>query len=461
MGALRFIFAAVVILSSAFPALAVHLSLPAAVNITSNAVIHTATNRKLMQYGSPVPLDSSVVLLFVSDVEGGQTSPCVRMVDRIKSFGGRAVNFVITAYYADYNGDNTMDKLGYMESPLDKKFREYTPAAASRWQAGLAFCMRYAVNNGFYIVLHPHLDDGLYKGTWRNVLVFDPSAKYGAMSYFDAVIRPAANAIKQANSRGKEVYISLQAEMGATLFYYPRQYRNMVNTVKDIVAGGGTAKSKVKIGVNVNWEKICGCPSDLIYSVDYMTDFRKQWNIIKSTINIGEVQALFKSVDWIGVSAYAGLPHSLSVDDLETSCAKVDQELNLYGLSLKSLNKEIILSEYGLGGGQSNDYKTPALSSYNVALSPYWGVEGTYSTALDPWNRADNRQFMRRFYELTIKYAKRGGGPRYKVTAIYIWNIISYDIQGVHYMSTNNQGSYRDDYVSGLITSYNQGIRGN
>lgn len=138
MGALRFIFAAVVILSSAFPALAVHLSLPAAVNITSNAVIHTATNRKLMQYGSPVPLDSSVVLLFVSDVEGGQTSPCVRMVDRIKSFGGRAVNFVITAYYADYNGDNTMDKLGYMESPLDKKFREYTPAAASRWQAGLA-----------------------------------------------------------------------------------------------------------------------------------------------------------------------------------------------------------------------------------------------------------------------------------------------------------------------------------
>lgn len=263
--------------------------------------------------------------------------------------------------------------------------------------------MRYAVNNGFYIVLHPHLDDGLYKGTWRNVLVFDPSAKYGAMSYFDAVIRPAANAIKQANSRGKEVYISLQvqlgadqalfkqpsimvymvpmhwmtsehaclcqdgltkdgcvrtqcimclsevhsswlivsvvyhfplltllrlclnlqAEMGATLFYYPRQYRNMVNTVKDIVAGGGTAKSKVKIGVNVNWEKICGCPSDLIYSVDYMTDFRKQWNIIKSTINIGEVQALFKSVDWIGVSAYAGLPHSLSVDDLETSCAKV------------------------------------------------------------------------------------------------------------------------------------------
>lgn len=48
-----------------------------------------------------------------------------------------------------------------------------------------------------------------------------------------------------------------------------------------------------------------------------------------------------------------------------------------------------------------------------------------------------------------------------QVTAIYIWNIISYDIQGVHYMSTNNQGSYRDDYVSGLITSYNQGIRGN
>lgn len=63
----------------------------------------------------------------------------------------------------------------------------------------------------------------------------------------------------------------------------------------------------------------------------------------------------------------------------------------------------------GLGGGQTGDYKTPARSSYNVAASPYWGVDGVYASGLDPWQNSDNRQFMQQYYQLTAEYAKKGG----------------------------------------------------
>jgi hypothetical protein len=64
-------------------------------------------------------------------------------------------------------------------------------------------------------------------------------------------------------------------------------------------------------------------------------------------VDVPSVQALFKAVDWIGVSAYAGLPRFPAVADLETSLKLVDQEMKMFGMDLKGLGKEIIYSEYG------------------------------------------------------------------------------------------------------------------
>lgn len=40
-----------------------------------------------------------------------------------------------------------------------------------------------------------------------------------------------------------------------------------------------------------------------------------------------------------------------------------------------------------------------------------------------------------------------------------MWNIISYDVLGVHYMSSSNQGSYRDNQVAGMIAGHNSQVR--
>jgi hypothetical protein len=267
------------------------------------------------------------------------------------------------------------------------------------------------------------------------------------------VVAPTAAAVKAANYRGKPVYFAMQAEMGATLFYHPKEWRGIIGPIKSIIGG------PARVGVNVNWEKICGCPSHLIYSTQYQTDLKTHWSQVQAEVDVPAVRALFAAVDWIGVSAYAGLPRYPSVADLETSLKLVDAEMKMFGMDLKGSGKEIIYSEYGLGGGQTGDYKTPAASAFNVASSPYWGVEGLYEPKLDPWRLADNRQFMQNYYQLTTEYAKRGG-LEYPVSAIYMWNIISYDVLGIHYMSSSNQGSYRDNQVAGMIAGHNAAVRG-
>jgi hypothetical protein len=76
-------------------------------------------------------------------------------------------------------------------------------------------------------------------------------------------------------------------------------------------------------------------------------DLKNNWGRVQSEVDVPAVRELFKAVDWIGVSAYAGLPRFPSVADLETSLKLVDQEMKMFGMDLKGLGKEIIYSEYG------------------------------------------------------------------------------------------------------------------
>lgn len=74
--------------------------------------------------------------------------------------------------------------------------------------------MKRAVDNNMYIVTHIHLDDGMDKGTWRNAMIFNPNQKYGALSFWEAVGKPTALAIKDANYKKRDVYYAMQVGRG-------------------------------------------------------------------------------------------------------------------------------------------------------------------------------------------------------------------------------------------------------
>jgi len=78
--------------------------------------------------------------------------------------------------------------------------------------------MRYAVDKGFRLALHPHLDDGTSTLTgratsWRNGIKFNPSVIYGQMSFYDALLAPAARAMAAANYRKAPTYFALQVSV--------------------------------------------------------------------------------------------------------------------------------------------------------------------------------------------------------------------------------------------------------
>jgi hypothetical protein len=50
---------------------------------------------------------------------------------------GFSCSFFVTQYYADYNGDNRVDALGYKNSQHDKTFQNFNWDAAYRFSKGL------------------------------------------------------------------------------------------------------------------------------------------------------------------------------------------------------------------------------------------------------------------------------------------------------------------------------------
>lgn len=104
---------------------------------TETAVARKLSSHRQLNGFSPIPIDASVILLFLSDVEGGDNSPCVATVKRAMEFKGRSINFFVTAYYADDNGDSRVDRLGWKKSVNDKSFRDMDMSYVNAYKAGL------------------------------------------------------------------------------------------------------------------------------------------------------------------------------------------------------------------------------------------------------------------------------------------------------------------------------------
>lgn len=111
--------------------------LSAAMASTENAVARKLASHRQLNGFKPIPIDASIILLFLSDVEGGDNSPCVAMVNRAMEFKGRSINFFVTAYYADDNGDSRVDRIGWKKSDNDKSFREMDLNYVEQYKKGL------------------------------------------------------------------------------------------------------------------------------------------------------------------------------------------------------------------------------------------------------------------------------------------------------------------------------------
>ncbi|KAJ9517676.1 hypothetical protein QJQ45_025138 [Haematococcus lacustris] len=180
--------------------------------------------------------------------------------------------------------------------------------------------------------------------------------------------------------------------------------------------------------------------------------------------NAGEVERLFRAMDFIGISAYAPQTTDFQPNQLQASAFNMLDSFESVGVDLKGIIQQtgaaLHYVEYGLGGGTSQSGSGIAASPAAAINKPFWGVVGAYERNTDPWQREYLRTFMHTFWQRTLTWLAQGGGPTYKVEACYAWCKASWDVLGIYPESTSSSGSFRDETVVGMIRAHNKAISG-
>jgi hypothetical protein len=70
----------------------------------------------------------------------------------------------------------------------------------------------------------------------------------------------------------------------------------------------------------------------------------------------------------------------MAYDEMETAMSALDGELSSCNISLKALitTREMVLCEYGFGGGVNGEGDKPATTANEVGTTSYFGILGPY-----------------------------------------------------------------------------------
>ena len=366
------------------------------------------------------------------------SSHCIEEVQRVRKYcGGTKINFVLTQFWMDHNGNGIINgfatKRGMNIIPIDESNKKTIIN-------GMTKCFEMAINSGFNTIeITPHLDDGMGRNTWRNTLDMNPLKKYdGKYSYYDIMVQPIAIALNTAvkNTHTVHTYMALQGEMNIMLWKYPSEWLRIATAIKKLLPSGA------KTGVSVNFNKLCG---------DICTP-----QIVK-TFKLLSVSNLLHSIDFLGMSSYPKTSIIPKPKEFENSITILANEFKTLGIDLMLLlhneNIELHFSEFGNGGSSCSNI--PTHSPIHVVDCPYYGVIGGYNAQTNPWKTLVMNQFITRYYRQLVKWVAGGTGPIYKVKAIYIWNVASWDVTCIYHSDIDKYGGYRVNGVVNALKNWN------
>lgn len=365
-------------------------------------------------------------------------SNCINEVLLVRrNCGGTKINFVVTQFWLDAlrNGNIT----GY-----GTKYGEYVVpinnTLVSSMVRGMYACFLTAVANGFTTLeITPHVDDGSNTGAWRNTLSMNPLQKYdGVYSYYDTTVQPivlALNAVLKSNPNTK-VYLSLQGEMNLMLWKFPREWHRIIKGLRCIMP------RTVKLGLSLNYNKLCG---------DYCNSQQL------STFNMADIAQLLNDIDFLGMSSYPTTSAFPSPSDFGNAARALASEFTLFHFDLLAWSnnpaKEFHFSEFGVGG-KACDGRVATTPDMAVAC-PFYGIEGDFKAITNPWGPTHMQSWLGSYYGQLATWASQGTGPDIKVTAIYVWNVASWDVMGIYHASTSVEGSYKSDAVVRIVKKWN------
>ena len=170
------------------------------------------------------------------------------------------------------------------------------------------------------------------------------------------------------------------------------------------------------------------------------------------------VKRLLDTVDFYGISNYARTPAQISAVDLESGTRKQEAEFAAMGIDLAKQiakpGKFFIWNEFAIGGGISECGNVTATNGVDAGLFPWLGATSTYTKATDPWQNPTVGAYMRDYYRKGLQLLGLGG-INYKVSGAFIWNVVSWDVQGIHPASSSGEGSFADAQSMAMIKEHN------
>ena len=84
-------------------------------------------------------------------------------------------------------------------------------------------------------------------------------------------------ASQQVHCHSAQVWFSLQGEMSATVMYYPQQYVELMEVMRARLLQGrpDSWAPNVKIGLQMNYNKLCACVTEDAIHPDFETSLAK------------------------------------------------------------------------------------------------------------------------------------------------------------------------------------------
>ncbi len=311
---------------------------------------------------------------------------CPERIEKVLDLNPSHIQILISGHH---EADKQKSVINYRYYADNGNFEKLNQAIISRFQRKIKTCFE-KVPNDIKIAITLHLNDSQKTSYWRNFIKFDPLKKMNGFSYYDFLIKPVVQSLKELKK--ENVNISLQGEMGATVFSYPKSYAKIITRLKK-------DHPQWDFGISLNFNKINGG----------VESFDKQ-----------EVQKLLEMIDFFGFSAYQPFDHQFIFSHFKRTSKNFLNMLKKLEVKLPS-STPLHFREVGIGGGNElNDGSSHAITPKEAATHPYAGAK-------NPWKSQKMRDFRIRFHKELIRYLKRQMNFPNPVTEAYLWNTGSWD----------------------------------
>ena len=349
-------------------------------------------------------------------------------IARVAESGARRVSFTVLLlselepgfkvkhYGATWPRTRTDGTVEYVFQPMTVEMRREIGAS-------LRTAFGEAVKRGLEINVLPMIDATGAITEWRNFFDFDPTVKLDGFSYETALLEVVVEALEAAVPAGHPVEMTLEGEMGCSLFTHPDAWRGILERLR---ARGKL--TKLRLGLSANYENVAG-------------------KVVPDAAQQSGMRRLIAAGDFVGISCYAKVSAPPVAADFTACVDQFCKEFAEAGCPIP-LEKPLRFTELGHGGGGfDQDWKitVPAPTVERMGNAAFFGTD---KAELNPWTTPDRMAFRRRFYQAALEFLATQPS-RWQVENAYLWSFGSWDLHGI------SAPAFADPEIAAAIRAHN------